>query len=376
MPKSKWIAPPHTIAKHQIYAGYLTKWHLIFSRAKYRSWDRLRICDAFAGVGEYDDGRPGSPIIAMQTNAENRRSNPSACPVEFLFVEDEQEYYIRLKQNVESEQQKRPSAIWSCEVRYGDAETESRQFLAANKGTVTPTLFFLDQYGYSKAPMKLIRDVMQHEKHEALVYVNWKRMKPYFTDETKADAYTRAFGCDAWRKLIGKRSGAAAEAERLYKQCLRERAGVSYVLDFPMRDKNGQVIYWLFFCTNSTKGLAEMKKAMWEVDSGDGSGFRDGDENQPLFPNLETFGEDELASELLARFQDEWVTMAKVEEFVLTETPAYKYAEALGRMWKRKMVETKEAGKGRPKFTDPNLGVRFKPEPPPPLKQPELFPLS
>lgn len=374
--KSKWIAKPHTIAKHQIYTGYLTRWHLVLSKAPFRSWSRLRICDAFAGVGSYDDGTPGSPLLAMQTIAGNQDRYPSTCPVEFLFVEERPDHHARLKESVKHEQQRLSRAIWSCDVVLGNAETESRQFLAANPGKVIPTLFFLDQYGYSHAPMSLIRDIMRQEKHEALVYVNWQLMKPYFTDRTKAAAYTRAFGGEEWRDLTGKQSDAAAEAEKLYKKCLREKAGVKYVWDFPMRDNRGQLIYWLFFCTNDMKGLAEMKTAMHKVDSGDGGGFRDGDESQPLFPNIETFSERDLANELLERFEDDWVTMAEVEAFVMTETPACKYAEALGHMWRKGMVETKCGSKGRPKFRDLSLEVRFRLEPPPPPqppKQPELF---
>jgi hypothetical protein len=79
--------------------------------------------------------------------------------------------------------------------------------------------------------------------------------------------------------------------------------------------------YFLIFATNSPKGMAKMKEAMWKVDqSGE---FRFSDATNPaqalLFsrePNFEG-----LRRSFVARFAGKDATVAEIEDFVLAETP-------------------------------------------------------
>lgn len=56
-----WAIEPHTIAKHIILRKYLGAWFPIMGRYN----KKLLYFDGYAGPGEYDDGEPGSPIIAL-----------------------------------------------------------------------------------------------------------------------------------------------------------------------------------------------------------------------------------------------------------------------------------------------------------------------
>lgn len=71
---------------------------------------------------------------------------------------------------------------------------------------------------------------------------------------------------DRFRRLntvLSRFSPAIAET---YVRALRQRAGAKYVWHFAMKGTNNALIYWLFFCTKSDRGLEEMKKAMRRVD--------------------------------------------------------------------------------------------------------------
>jgi hypothetical protein len=70
------------------------------------------------------------------------------------------------------------------------------------------------------------------------------------------------------------------------------QGGAKYVWPFSMLDSNERLLYWLFFCTNSRRGLEEMKKATpGPTHSQDTDGF-----HQPKL--LKGFDQDWVASEL------------------------------------------------------------------------------
>jgi three-Cys-motif partner protein len=57
-----WPMDRHTQAKHEILRRYLGAWLPILLN----HCERARIIDGFAGPGEYEGGRIGSPLIALQ----------------------------------------------------------------------------------------------------------------------------------------------------------------------------------------------------------------------------------------------------------------------------------------------------------------------
>ena len=87
-----WQAEPHTLAKHGILKSYLDAWTAILSRAT-RSPELLFV-DAFAGPGEYSNGEPGSPIVALNSVLNHTGNLPK--PVRFLFIENRIDRYEHL----------------------------------------------------------------------------------------------------------------------------------------------------------------------------------------------------------------------------------------------------------------------------------------
>ena len=219
--------------------------------------------------------------------------------------------------------------LWGdCDSVLNDLLDESEQ----KQISFGPALAFLDQFGYGDVSMKLISRIMKFPQCEVFSYLDYKDLNRWITDPTKATAFTRAFGSSEWRGAID-----LAERERRrflltgYKSALKDpnRGNATYVTTFSMFDKNSQPLYWLFFCTNSLRGLEEMKKAMWSVDkTGE---FRFSDEDNPDQPTLfsKTYDPAWLADELAKRLAGRTMTVDKVKEFVLTDTPCYLFREAL-----------------------------------------------
>jgi hypothetical protein len=129
-----------------------------------------------------------------------------------------------------------------------------------------------------------------------------------------------------------------------------------------MFDANGVLLYWLIFCTNNLRGLEEMKKAMWKVDSSGSFRFSDKD-NPAQFMLLEQeYSQEWLAEELKEKLPGRELTVGQIEKYVLTRTPCYRFKEAL------KLLETAdfpavkviEAPEGRRRGSFPDKGIRIR----------------
>lgn len=213
----------------------------------------------------------------------------------------------------------------------GDCEDEVRKLVASciqSGQPLGPAFFFLDQFGYSSFSMDLVNTILRHDICEVFSYLNWNLLHPFMTDPTKHDGITKAFGGDEWRQVIGL-SGQEKENRfrQVYIDALRTRGGARYAYPFAMRDSNNRVIYWLFFCTNNIRGLEEMKKAMWDVDRSGGFEFSDKfvSDRSSMFE----YDDSELAKDLATELNGKTLAVRSIGEYALTNTPAYKYLEAL-----------------------------------------------
>lgn len=76
-----WRVDPHTLAKHEILRRYLDAWFPIMSK-----WNRrLIFFDGFAGPGIYQNGEPGSPLIALQHLIEHSAFARFSTGTEYIF---------------------------------------------------------------------------------------------------------------------------------------------------------------------------------------------------------------------------------------------------------------------------------------------------
>ena len=96
-----------------------------------------------------------------------------------------------------------------------------------------------------------------------------------------------------------------------------------------MFDKDDRPLYWLLFCTNNLRGLEEMKRAMWSVDSTGSLRFSDRDDPDQLSLLDVSFDQAWLAEELASRLAGRTMSVAAIKEFVLTDTPSYLFKSAM-----------------------------------------------
>jgi len=284
--------------------------------------------DGFAGCGKLKSGHPGSPLVAIQTAV---AALPHHAPLEIQMVEWDRERFAYLSELITQER----TTLRNPHIRVHDpVRGECEQVVTALldeyvriRKPLGPALFFLDQYGYSSVPMELLRRILAHKQCETFAYLNWQHMHPYFTDPTKAQAFTRMLGGDEWREvqeLQGQQRIARFKA--IYVRLLHDRAKATYVYDFAMRGRDHRPIYWLFFCTNNLKGLEVMKKAMWTVDPTGRFEFSDRDADQGM---LTGYTQEILADDLHRVLRGKELTPDELREHVLTKTPEYRFNGAV-----------------------------------------------
>ncbi len=359
-------ADPHTRAKHKILQEYLKRWLPILARQSQnmgRGNTRLLYVDGFAGAGEYTDNIPGSPIVAIQTAL----SYASAFTVQtqIKLIEIREDRVANLRKLVE---QMRPELARSGRIVVddpiqGDCETVINQLIddhEQRRQRLGPALFFLDQFGYSSFSMNLIGRILKQEVCEVFSYLNWNMLNPFMADTTKHVGISKAFGGDEWKDVLGLSGKAREDRFRdIYLAALRGRAGATYSYPFAMRDQNDRVIYWLFFCSNNIRGLEEMKEAMWKVDRS--GGFEFSDKHATALGKLFQYGDGELANDLIAAHDGKEITVGSVGEYVLVQTPAYKFKEALAILERTGRLEIVDppAKRRLGAFKDPELRIRF-----------------
>jgi len=330
-----WSADPHTLAKHKILQQYLAAWMPILSR---QSRSIIKYIDGFAGPGIYQGGEKGSPVLALETALNHSKDFPA--PVELYFIENDDERFQTLMQQLAlyREAIAQSKNVKLAKPIHGDCRTTIDQMIDESESRSTkfgPALVFLDQFGYSAVPLDLIKRILSHDQCEVLTYLFWRDLDRFITDPNKHKGISSAYGCEEWRPAIAMKPGERDRFMlRFYTQCLKDKAKASFVWPFAMLDQGERLLYWLFFCTNNIRGLEEMKRAMWKVDNTGGFTFSD-KEGFGQLKFLTSYTEEQLEADMERGLAGKTLTVSEVAEWVLTETPHYKFKTALAGLERR-----------------------------------------
>lgn len=353
-----WPLEPHTRAKHVILRGYLDAWIPILSRSS-AGHSRVLYVDGFAGPGVYEGGEDGSPVIAIRAALEHAHDLP--VPIRMLFVEARRDRFERLEKVLAPFKGQRPDRVRLAKPMHAECASVLYELMDKNETSgqrFGPALVFLDQFGYAEVPLDLIRKIMAHEQCEAFTYLDAKGINRFLEDESKWPAITRAYGSDVWKAALAERGPAKfATLASEYEKALRQHAG--HVVHFAMYGTGDNLLYWLFYCTHSLKGLEVMKRAMWKVaPQGD---FRFSDRDAPGQLRILSGHDDGWLGDHLSRKLDgRTMLVSEIEEYVLIKTPSYKYKAVLGQLERDARLEVVDPPPGRTRGSFPkDLRVRF-----------------
>lgn len=354
-----WEIKPHTRAKHEILRRYLQAWTPILSQSNH---PHLLYVDGFAGPGVYEGGEDGSPVIALKAALEQHDLIQST--LFFLFIEKDVARATRLNEVLGGI--KRPK---NFHVKVEAGKTFEEGFSSvlnhykSRSQNLPPTFAFIDPFGWTGIPFRLIREILSYPRCEVLVNFMYEEINRFLGHPDQQNNLDELFGTEAWRALADVQGKAERKAaiHGLYQDQLQGAA--KFVRSFEMRNKQDSTDYFLFFATQNTKGLMKMKEAMWKVD--ERGEFLFSDATNPLQVQLFSKPDFEaLERMILARFAGKEVSVREVERFVVEETPFREthYKKILTRLEKEKTIEVQPTSPGRRKGSFANAAdtLRFR----------------
>lgn len=316
-----WPIEPHTVAKHEILRNYLKAWFPILSR-----WSgRIIYLDGFAGPGVYTGGEDGSPLIALQTALEHKLRHRFK-EIVFLFIEKESERAVMLEAVLKERFSNLPRNMKYHVIGSEFAPTleKALQDIEQDGAKLAPTFAFLDPFGFSGLPMKLIGRMMDYDKCEVMItfMVGFVRR---FTDELRERVLNELYATEEWKKVrdISDPERRERFLLNLYEKQLREVGGARYVRSFGMIGVHNQPIYYLVYGTKHLRGLEVMKEAMWSVDQRGTYKFSDlTDVNQTFIIDYHTSAHwvPTAAEMVYDNFRGKTVGEDDIHEFVVANT--------------------------------------------------------
>jgi len=354
-----WPLEPHTRAKHEILRRYLQAWTPILSAS---GVPLILYIDGFAGPGRYDGGEDGSPVIALKAALQHKSRIQGE--VRFLFIEDDRDR-AEILEKIVGEIERPQNFKTKVDARsFEDATAEMLGWCRSKKQSLPPTFAFVDPFGW-KVPFELVREVLSYPKCEVLVNFMYEEINRFLGHPDQEGNLDRLFGTTEWRAIVAL-VGPQPRRQAIHDLYLRQLGSAAkFVRSFEMRNDKDVTDYFLFFATNSRKGLQKMKESMWKVDPG--GEFRFSDATNPdqalLFekePNLPA-----LRALLVKKFTGLEVAVNEIEEFVVDATPFHTghYKRVLRDMELATppglTPVNPSASRRKGTFADPKLRVRF-----------------
>lgn len=355
-PTELWEASPHTLAKLEIIGRYLDVWFMILgSNPRNR---RLVYIDGFAGPGHYTNTQKSSPLVALQAAkaaASRAGSAGSATEYSFLFVEKKAEFAKNLREVVQS--QSLPAQFkWS--VEQGSFEDKVGGLLASLKETgkhLAPTFAFIDPFGATGLPFKVIAEILSYKSCEVLLNLDSDGIGRLVSAQAfeKNQAHLDVlFGDASWRIELDPKlpmQKLSAQILALYKKRLKTVA--KYVFAFAMNSREGQLNYHLVFASQHPLGLGKMKEAMKTVDQTGSYSFSDDTVGQELL-RFDFDAPAVWAERMQRALGGKWRPFADFRDYALNETPFINPKPMLRELEGRGVVEV-EAAAGRKKGAFP-----------------------
>ena len=348
---------PHTKAKHSILERYLKGWFPIMSR-----WNgRIVYLDGFSGSGVYDDGSPGSPIIALRVARDHIQSSIMRSGEKvFYFVEKDPATFETLSSVIGTEfgskmgeagYEKLPQNF-RVHIEQGDFNLELVKVLDGierDRSSLAPTFAFIDPFAYS-LDLRILSRIVAYPKCEVFLTFMVGFLNRFIFADEHLEAIKRTFGIDEDRikktREIVDENERETELGKMLIEIMKSRIAVGtnfYWFSFKMLDQRNRSLYWLVFFTKNKKGMEVMKDSMFDM-GGQGD-YRFSDFYfDPMQSRILDYSTEEQwpiqAAEYLHRkLRGQTMGIDQVRDFVLLQTPYIYRASILRKLEEEGKIE-------------------------------------
>lgn len=268
----------HSQAKVEFYKTYLERYVAILCQSHFIK--HIRIYDVFCGMGIYEDGGKGSPIVAYDTIKgiydAHKITNDTKIS---LIINDKSETRIaKVKEYIDSNRHS------YCDVRSYNLEI-NRLFETIvpeinNTPSDTRNLVFIDPYGYKDIKKELLLELMKNGRTEVILFLPISHMQRFtnaaIQDEESIIQY------EPLRNFVY--SFFPDTNHPIRQSTINVKDYIHYVADaLKFQDKFFATSYFierdkvnffaLFFMSSNIYGFEKILDVKWTLDEEHGGGF-------------------------------------------------------------------------------------------------------
>ena len=317
MSDKPWTMEEQTLGKHLVLRNYLNGWFPILGSTE----SRLLFIDGFAGPGTYDDGEPGSPLVALDCIREHKaQGRLQGVEVTCLFIESDEAYMNLLETTLSEIPDVPDTSVTPKNGKFDETMAEILDSVDQQNKRLAPAFVMIDPFGAKGSPMELIGRVLQNPKSECLISFMYEPIRRFHQRPVFEQPLNELFGSQEWQRCFDL----TEESERkqflhdLFNEQLKKH-GAKYVISCELWRGNRH-IYTLYFATGHRKGCDLMKQSIWKVDPTGAFEIHGYAAGQRMLFGADTSS---LKRQLKEHFQDEWVSIEQVEEFVMGDKTLY-----------------------------------------------------
>ena len=155
--------------------------------------------------------------------------------ITLYFIESREDRYDHLQQLLATMTIPIQIKVILKNSRFDEPLTEVLNVLDEQKKKLAPSFAFIDPFGYSHAPLNVVKRLMQNQRCEVLITFMYEEINRFWDVESERERLDGLFGCE--RPTLSS-STPSGERERvihsLYASQLRNEAGSKYVRSFRM----------------------------------------------------------------------------------------------------------------------------------------------
>ena len=312
-----WERDEQTEGKHLILKHYLDGWFPILGR-----WNgRLLFIDGFAGPGEYEDGGPGSPQVALDCIRRHKRGNGlQGVELVCIFIEADERRARHLEQLLAQQPQIPDTTAHVLQGTFDDHVNAILDRIDQQNEQLAPSFVVIDPFGAKGSPISLVERILGNPKSECMISFMYEPIRRFHRQPELERHLDELFGTKEWQRCLAMEESDAKKRflHDLFARQLKEH-GASHVIPFEMW-KGNRHVYTIYFASGSPKGCNLMKQVIWKVEPSGSYAFRGHAGQARVLFDANT---DPLAKQLKSEFGNIPTPIEDIEKFVMSDRTIY-----------------------------------------------------
>jgi len=178
---AKKVVLPHSQAKLDLFKSYLEHYLRVLGLADF--CNKINLYDIFCGIGLYEDGNMGSPLIASECiNETQALLKDLGKPIKAiaLNINDKEKNKIEVVKNLLESKQ-----LPLCSYNFFNKDADEMLDIVITEVNAAPknnrNLVFIDPYGYSKIHKEKIHSILKNSSTEIILFLPVMQMYRFKT---------------------------------------------------------------------------------------------------------------------------------------------------------------------------------------------------